>query len=225
MPQRKLSNPLALAVLACLAERPMHPYEIATTLRSRKKDESVKLNYGSLYTVVESLLRHGLVAPQETAREGRRPERTVYRITPTGDVELREWVAALLRTPVNEFTQFAAGLSFMPALPPDEVVELLRQRWLNLQIEVAATRSVINLMAEHRLPRLFSVEAEYRLTIREAEMEWTRKIAGEIADGALSGAAEWAAAHASGKPGELSTRFDFDFDVNFNLKSPEGAGE
>jgi DNA-binding PadR family transcriptional regulator len=225
MPQRKLSNPLALAVLACLAERPMHPYEIATTLRSRKKDESVKLNYGSLYTVVESLLRHGLIAPQETEREGRRPERTVYRITPTGDVELREWVAALLRTPVNEFSQFAAGLSFMPALPPDEVVELLRQRWLNLQIEVAATRSVINLMAEHRLPRLFSVEEEYRLAMREAEMEWTRKIAGEIADGALSGVAEWAAAYASGKPGDLSTRFDFDINVNFDFKPPEGAGE
>ncbi len=77
MPQRKLSNPLALAVLACLAEHPMHPYEIATTLRIRKKDESVKLNYGSLYTVVESLLRHGLIIPQETEREGRRPERTV----------------------------------------------------------------------------------------------------------------------------------------------------
>ncbi len=28
-------NPLALAVLVLLAERPMHPYEIAATLRMR----------------------------------------------------------------------------------------------------------------------------------------------------------------------------------------------
>ncbi len=31
------SNPLALAVLVLLFERPMHPYEIAATLRIRNK--------------------------------------------------------------------------------------------------------------------------------------------------------------------------------------------
>ena len=35
----------------------MHPYEMATTMRTRGEDESIKLNYGSLYTVVESLAR------------------------------------------------------------------------------------------------------------------------------------------------------------------------
>ncbi len=53
MARRQRSNPLALAVLACLVERPMHPYEISTTLRSRGKELSIKLNYGSLYSVVE----------------------------------------------------------------------------------------------------------------------------------------------------------------------------
>ena len=62
MPRRKVSNPLALAVLACLAERPMHPYEMSTTMRERGKHESIKLNYGSLYSVVESLQKHGLIA-------------------------------------------------------------------------------------------------------------------------------------------------------------------
>ena len=49
MARRRVSNPLALAVLASLTERPMHPYEISTTLRQRAKEESIKLNYGSLY--------------------------------------------------------------------------------------------------------------------------------------------------------------------------------
>ena len=52
---RSTSNPLALAVLACLSERPMHPYEMASTMRERGKEQSIKLNYGSLYTVVDSL--------------------------------------------------------------------------------------------------------------------------------------------------------------------------
>jgi DNA-binding PadR family transcriptional regulator len=221
MPQRKLSNPLALAVLACLAERPMHPYEIATTLRERRKDGSIKLNYGSLYTVVESLLRHGLILPQETEREGRRPERTVYRITDAGDAELRDWVAELLRTPVNDYTQFAAGLSFLPALPPEEAVEVLRQRCLSLQLEIVATRSMIQLMAEHRLPRLFYVEEEYRLALREAELEWTRTLAAEIADGGLSGTKEWAAAYASGNPGDLAFSFDSTVDLTRWVAPPD----
>jgi len=43
--RRRVNNPLALAVLGCLAERPMHPYEISTTLRTRGKEKSIKLNY------------------------------------------------------------------------------------------------------------------------------------------------------------------------------------
>ena len=84
MTRRRVSNPLALAVLSCLAERPMHPYEISTTLRTRGKEKSIRLNYGSLYAVVDSLQKHGLIETKETLREGRRPERTVYDITPAG---------------------------------------------------------------------------------------------------------------------------------------------
>ena len=58
MTRRRVSNPLALAVLSCLNEKPMHPYEISTTLRTRGKETSIKLNYGSLYSVVDSLERN-----------------------------------------------------------------------------------------------------------------------------------------------------------------------
>jgi len=53
------TNPLALAVLALLFERPMHPYEMAATMKQRHKEESIKLRYGSLYTVIELLLARG----------------------------------------------------------------------------------------------------------------------------------------------------------------------
>src|SRR5215813_5672818 len=97
--RRAVSNPLALAVLACLFERPMHPYEMATTLRERGKEHSIKLNYGSLYTVVDNLAKHGLIEAVEARREGRRPERTVYRLTSAGGEELDDWMAELLAVP------------------------------------------------------------------------------------------------------------------------------
>src|SRR3982751_6814142 len=136
MSRRRVSNPLALAVLGCLSERPMHPYEINSTLRTRGKENSIKLNYGSLYAVVESLQKHGLITARETTREGRRPERTVYEITRAGQDEFEDWLAELLSTPVRDFTSLEAGLSLMPGLPPDEVARLLGERADKLRTEL-----------------------------------------------------------------------------------------
>src|SRR6267154_5857550 len=95
-------NPLALAVLALVFERPMHPYEMAATLKHRHKHESIKLRYGSLYTVIDLLTSRGLVRPKETSRDGKRPERTVYALAPAGRDLLREWMAELLAQPAKE---------------------------------------------------------------------------------------------------------------------------
>ena len=122
------SNPLALAVLVLLFERPMHPYEIAATLRMRHKEKSIKLRYGSLYTVIEGLQSEGLIAAKETVREGARPERTIYEITPAGLERMRSWLRELLGTPVKEYPQFEAALSLLPAVPPAEAVALLEAR-------------------------------------------------------------------------------------------------
>ena len=40
----------------------MHPYEMASELRERGKDQSIKIKWGSLYTVVQNLEKHGFVA-------------------------------------------------------------------------------------------------------------------------------------------------------------------
>jgi DNA-binding PadR family transcriptional regulator len=188
-------NALALAVLVCLAERPMHPYEVATVLRQRAKHESVRLNYGSLYGVVEALDRRGLIAPHETEREGKRPERTVYEITETGRVEMADWLTELLSTPAKEYPQFEAALSFMPALPPDDVVSLLHERAQRLEIELAHAAATRELVQNARLPRLFWVEDEFRVTQREAELEFVRSLAHEIESGALEGLDFWREVH------------------------------
>src|SRR5258708_32578388 len=96
----------------------MHPYEMATTMRERGKDQSIKLNYGALYSVVEALQQHGLIVAQETERPGRRPERTVYRLTDAGRMELIDWLSELISTPVKEYTWFEAGASPSPLVPP-----------------------------------------------------------------------------------------------------------
>ena len=70
---RKISNPLALAVLVLLFEKAMHPYEMAATLKQRGKEQSIKLRYGSLYTVIGQLGREGFIEAVGTERAGGRP--------------------------------------------------------------------------------------------------------------------------------------------------------
>jgi DNA-binding PadR family transcriptional regulator len=190
--KRKVSNPLALAVMALLYERPMHAYEMVTLMRERGKHESVRLRYNSLYSVVGALEREGLIVPRETVREGRRPERTVYEITGAGREEFITWLRELLREPVKEYTQFAAGLSFLPALPPEEAIALLKERVRRLERENGEMRSRLDAAVEQwNLPRLFVVESEHELMLREAEQRWVREIVEEIEAGKLGSLAEW----------------------------------
>ena len=198
--ERKVSNPLALAVMALLFERAMHPYEMVSVMRERRKHESVRLRYSSLYSVVGALEREGLIFSRETRREGRRPERTVYALTEAGRVEFLDWLRELLREPMKEYTQFAAGLSFLPALPPGEAAALLEERERLLEEEVEKIRSGMGSAMEGGLARLFLIEHEHELVLREAELKWVRELVREIQDGKLGGMREWEAYHPEPNP-------------------------
>lgn len=188
--RRKLSNPLALAVMALLGERPMHPYEMAQVLRQRGKEQSIKIHYGSLYTVVQNLEKHGFVEVAGTQRQGNRPERTVYGLTGAGGEELHDWLADLLAVPVHEFPRFESALSLMGVLPVDEAVELLEERVRQLDVRVAGARGALDKLCE-TLPRVFLVESEYQLRMMEAEAAYVRGLVEEITDGTLSGVDDW----------------------------------
>ena len=195
MSRRRVSNPLALAVLSCLNERPMHPYEISTTLRTRGKEQSIKLNYGSLYSVVEALQKHALITARETSRQGRRPERTVYEITESGVEELEDWLAELLSTPVRDYTSLEAGLSLMPTLPPDEVARLLEDRALKLRSELRAIDANHAEAEAVGIHDLFLVESLFRRRMLDAELDFVSTLAKEIRTSSLPGTLEWRRLH------------------------------
>jgi DNA-binding PadR family transcriptional regulator len=197
----RLSNPLALAVLVLLFERPMHPYEMAATLKERHKEASIKLRYGSLYTVIELLLRQGYIAAKETQREGKRPERTVYALTPMGEVEMRDWLSDLLGQPVKEYPQFEAALSLLPALTPERVIELLEARIVRLDREVARVRSELA-GAAAQVPRLFLIEADFYIAGLEAERKFVEALTQEIKNETLDGLKFWREFHAARMAGE-----------------------
>ena len=158
--KRKVSNLLALAVLSYLTQGPMHPYELGRTLRDHGDERSIKFNHGSLYMVVQQLERAGFVTAQETSREGQRPERTVYAITDAGRAELHDWLRELVGEPQHEYPHFVAALSLISALPPSEVLALLRQRLTRLAAQLAEIQAIIDGTLAQGVPRLFLIEEE-----------------------------------------------------------------
>jgi len=191
MARRKVGNPLAFAVLGSLGERPMHPYEISTQLRARGKDQSIKLNYGSLYSVVAALEKNGFIEAVETIREGNRPERTVYRITDAGQAEFTDWLTELIGTPSREFHPLEAGLAYLPGLKPDRVVELLEQRVKAVDTEIEQITAMHEQMDSMEFPRIFWVESEFRLALLQAESAYVHRLVEEIRTDTLGGSAFW----------------------------------
>src|ERR1700722_6686020 len=197
-PRWSRSNPLALAVLVCLYEKPMHPYEVAQTLSQRAKQESVRLNYGSLYAVVEVLEKRGFIKATGTVREGKRPERTVYEITDDGSREMDDWMTELIGVPTKEYPVFMAGLSFIPSLPPDEALMALRSRADALKVRLAGMRGAMKAAHEAGLPRLFELETEYEEHQLASELKFVSGLIHEISAGTLEGLDLWRYFHTEG---------------------------
>lgn len=195
--RRKVGNMIALAILSVVASRPMHPYEMGNAMREWGKDRDMPIKWGSLYSVVQRMAEHGLLEEIGTDREGNRPERTVYRITEAGREEMVGWTRELLSTAEREFPRFRAGLSVMAALPPHEVVELLRRRTEALDAEIASIRRSLETQGA-QVPRLFLVETEYDLAVLVAEAAWVRSLLSDLEDGSLAGLGQWRAYHESG---------------------------
>lgn len=175
-----------VAVLALLREAPMHPYQMQRLLRDRHKDEILALKRGSLYHAIGRLARAELIEAASTDRDGRRPERTTYRITPAGRKEFGRVLRRIIAVPRREPSDFMAAMSFLVHLTPSEAATQLQERRRHLENEVAGIRSRLQAASAFVL-RINLVESEYLLAMVTAELVWVRSLADEVRSGKL----EW----------------------------------
>src|SRR3984893_5451061 len=128
---------VALTTLGLLSEQPCHPYEIQRLLKERHKAYAVGKTR-ALYRAIEELEAAGNIEPVETSREGRRPERTVYRITPEGREELENWLADLLATPVEETPVFSVAMGLLAYVTQERAEAALASRVVVLRAKLAS---------------------------------------------------------------------------------------
>jgi len=83
--------PLHHAVLALLADKPAHGYELKNSFEQAVGDQWGGLNIGHLYQILERLNRDGLIA-SERQPQPVKPDRVVHHLTPAGQAELDRWL-------------------------------------------------------------------------------------------------------------------------------------
>jgi DNA-binding PadR family transcriptional regulator len=184
-------SPLAIAVLALLAEEPMHPYRMQQLIKERGKDDVINVRQRTnIYQTIERLLRDGLIAVRETLREAGRPDRTMYEATEEGRSVAAEWLRDILSEAAQEFPEFPAALSFVAMLKAEDVQHRLEQRTSILEAEIAKIDTAFQTYKE-TIPRLFMLESEYKKAVLEAELTWVRSVIADLQSGALTWNDEW----------------------------------
>jgi DNA-binding PadR family transcriptional regulator len=193
-PSADRRSPLAFVVLATLAEKPLHAYALHSTLVERGKTGVVSIpTRASLYPVLDRLQRSGLVEMLATERESRRPERTVYGVTPAGEALTHEWLLHYLSSGSSELAGFVAGLSFAMLATPKEVTDALEVRRSRLTDERALLVEGLEAGARMGLPDLFQLDDHYRVAALDTDLAFLDATLTRLASGDLAWDREWIA--------------------------------
>ena len=180
-------SPLALAVLALLAYKPLHPYGVQRLLKGWGKENVVNIGQrAGLYKTMERLLAAGLIAVRETGRDQQYPERTVYELTDEGREAAETWIKEILSTPKPEYPEFPAALSFVMLLEPAALRAELEQRKATLEKALKEAKTGIAESSGYGLPRVALLDDEYLVAVTEAELKWVSGVVAALESGELT---------------------------------------
>ena len=128
--------PLHHAVLALLAAKPAHGYELKGSFEQAVGDQWGGLNIGHLYQVLDRLARDGLI-DSERQPQPVKPDRLVHRITPAGREELDRWLnEPSVRTRGYRDDFFLKVVAAAQAGDPDKLAGVLRCQRMHLLTEL-----------------------------------------------------------------------------------------
>jgi DNA-binding PadR family transcriptional regulator len=167
---------MALAAMELLHSGPKHPYEIHQMMREHEVWRLLKLTTGSLYHAIERLDRDGLIEAVETSREGRRPERTIYRLTDAGRDMFAERLRAMIAEPATEYPEYAVAVAFLHTLDRADALAQLRRRSMALEAQIAAELVYRQRLAEIGVHELYWADVSLRTAQRQAELVWTNEL-------------------------------------------------
>ncbi|MBX0330778.1 PadR family transcriptional regulator [Oscillochloris sp. ZM17-4] len=158
-----------LLLLGLLRAQEMHGYQLNEFI-DEQMNFCVDLKRSTAYYLLDKLCREGHVA-EEIEREGNRPERKVYRITPTGEARFQELLRQNLAAYDPPVYAEDIGVIFEHQLAADESLRLLSAR----RDAILAHRAQMEAL-HVSLPPSHTAVIEHHLLHLDAEITWVDRL-------------------------------------------------
>lgn len=133
-------NRYDLVLLGFIAEKESSGYDIITTIKRRELDRWAKISTSTVYNRLLRLEKSECIKGR-VERDGNRPERTIYAITPKGRLHLRKEVVKHLVGFNDDPRQL--GFAFLFATNPKEVAKQLEKHAKELAHQIKAIEKMI----------------------------------------------------------------------------------
>lgn len=182
-----------LVILGYLRGRPLYGYELKQLIEHVMGDWT-NIAFGSIYYALGKLADEGFVEKVGTEQEGERPSRNVYQITDAGREEFMRLLREAWDNVERQTFDFDIGLSFMSALPVDEVKEYLRKRVMHLEhtLQYLEAHQAEELADTDHVPTYLAtaVFSHHRRHF-QAELDWTRELLQNVEQGIYDDEIDW----------------------------------
>jgi DNA-binding PadR family transcriptional regulator len=171
------------AVLALLAAKPAHGYELKGSFEQAVGDQWGGLNIGHLYQVLERLARDGLIE-SERQPQAVKPDRLVHQITPAGREELDRWLSEpTVRTRGYRDDFFLKVMAAAQAGDPATLAAVLRRQRIYLLTELRGLADAKDAVSGSPVVALLVKAAELHI---RADLEVVDAAEGDLSPEALA---------------------------------------
>lgn len=178
MADRELGR-AAFVLLCLLAEGPAHGYQIRQTLHTRGFRFWVRLERSSVYAVLGSLEKQGLVQVRLEAGGG--PIRKVFSLTEQGHRRRQQEALRFLSEPSHPRNDLDLGLYALTSLPADEALEALDRGIEGLRARAAFLEERLGWCRDRDL-WLPALGFERPLLELRTELAWLERVRAELAE-------------------------------------------
>jgi DNA-binding PadR family transcriptional regulator len=180
-----LTRLMALGTLARYG--PQHGHQIRRLADLTNVGEWGGVSAGALYRELRAMEGEGLVETIRTEQVGRRPARTVYEITPDGQMELQSLREQAIRPASFGVDALGVALTFAAeGMDLDELRDILRARRNRLEISAVELAAELNRLTARGYLGVFQAAIMRRGVMHhEAEVRWHDEL-----DAALAAAPE-----------------------------------
>jgi DNA-binding PadR family transcriptional regulator len=158
--------------------QPVHGYFLRRELMTWQVDAWANINPGSIYNALRTLTKEGFLEEVDTGSSGGRPARTTYQLTPDGEGEFMTLLrGALWRVEPFDPEPVIASVSFMWALPRQEVIDAFEHRIDDIDVKaLASTQAVDQVLGSPTTPDFVRETIDLTTARLRGEQEWARML-------------------------------------------------